>query len=35
MIKKLIKYPIAYLMTLVVIYSVYDYFEQLTENEQV
>ena len=29
MIKKLFKYPIAYLMTLVVIYSVYDYFEHI------
>ena len=29
MIKKLIKYPIAYLMALVVIYSVYDYFEHI------
>ena len=29
MIKKLFKYPIAYLMALVVIYSVYDYFEHI------
>lgn len=29
MIKKLIKYPIAYLMAIVVIYSVYDYFEHI------
>lgn len=29
MIKKLITYPIAYLMAIVVIYSVYDYFEHI------
>ncbi|OIQ36855.1 MAG: hypothetical protein BM563_09840 [Bacteroidetes bacterium MedPE-SWsnd-G1] len=29
MIKKLITYPIAYLMVIVVIYSVYDYFEHI------
>ena len=32
MIKKLIKYPIAYLMAIVVIYSVYDYFEHIGRN---
>ena len=29
MIKKLLKYPIAYLISIVVIYSVYDYFEHI------
>lgn len=29
MIKKLIKYPISYLMAIIVIYSVYDYFEHI------
>ncbi|NMM48906.1 hypothetical protein [Marinigracilibium pacificum] len=32
MIKKLTKYPIAYLMALIVIYSVYDYFEHIGRN---
>ena len=32
MIEKLIKYPIAYLMAIVVIYSVYDYFEHISRN---
>jgi hypothetical protein len=32
MIKRLINYPIAYLMALVVIYSVYDYFEHIGRN---
>lgn len=29
MIKKLLKYPIAYLIAIVVMYSVYDYFEHI------
>lgn len=29
MIKKLLKYPVAYLIAIVVIYSVYDYFEHI------
>ena len=32
MIKKLSQYPIAYLMAVVVIYSVYDYFEHIGRN---
>lgn len=29
MIKKLLKYPVTYLMALVVVYSIYDYFEHI------
>jgi hypothetical protein len=32
MFKKLFKYPITYLMVIVVIYSVYDYFEHIGRN---
>jgi len=33
MIKKLIKHPTAYLMSIVVIYSVYDYFEHIGRSD--
>lgn len=33
MIKKLIKHPTAYLMSIVVIYSVYDYFEHVGRSD--
>lgn len=35
MIKKLSQYPIAYLMIIIVLYSVYDYFEHIGRNSSI
>ena len=35
MIKKFLKYPITYLIIIVVIYSIYDYFEHIGRNDSI